>query len=264
MKTLRKAAHFVSSLPKYLRIMGARDFLRMFHKEILSSARERYSLRIRQNGGKPVDLRPRTSDCSCLLAVFYDQYHMPPAILPEEALILDLGCNAGFTSVHYANLYPNATVIGLEMDAENHRLATDNTRSFPRCQIRNQALAVSDGVIFYTPDADEVAYRIDANRDYCPGKDIQVQAVSMKSLCGDFPDRRIDYVKMDIEGEEDRIFADENADLSWLVRVDTMNIEVHSGDSSIRRIISLLEKHGFKAWKDTHHWSAVIAVRERV
>lgn len=259
---IRKAAHFVSALPKYLKIMGMGDYLRTLHMEVLSSSTERYSLRIRQNGGNPVELRPRTSDCSCLLGVFHDQYHLPPAKLPENALILDLGCNAGYTAAHFASLYPCATVIGLEMDAGNHRLATENTRSYPNCQIRNQAVAVNDGVIFYTPDAAEVAYRIDANRDYRPGKDIEVEAISMKTLSNAIPNRIIDYVKMDIEGEEGRIFADESSDLSWLERVSSLNIEVHSGDGGIQRIISLLEKHGFKAWKDTHNWSAVIAFRE--
>ena len=261
---IRKVVHFFLSVPKYLKIMGAADCLRVFRKEILSSGKERYSVRIRQNGGKPVELRPHSSDCSCLLGVFYEQYHLPPGQLPEEALILDLGCNAGYTAAHFASLYPRATVVGLEMDAANHRLATDNTRAFPNCRIRNQAVAVTDDVIYYTPDADEVAYRIDANRDYEPGKDIEVDAVSMKTLCADFPGRKIDYVKMDIEGEEDRIFADEAADYPWLEQVQTMNIEVHSGESSIGKIISILEKCGFKAWKDTHHWSAVIAVRKPV
>lgn len=249
---IAKLIHFALALPKFPKIIGVRDYIRILHKELIASSKECYTLRIRQNGGKPVELRPCSSDCSCLLAVYYDQYHLPPSKLPENALILDLGCNVGYTVAHYACLYPGATVIGLEMDAGNHRLATNNTRAYPECQVRNQALAVSDGVFYYTSDADEVAYCINANREYRPGKDIQVEAVSMKTLCNAFQDRIIDYVKMDIEGEDDRIFADENSDLSWLEKVNAINIEVHSGHAAIQRIISLLQRFGFKAWKDAH------------
>src|ERR1700704_3274168 len=40
--------------------------------------------------------------------VFYNQYHLPSKKLPDQSIILDLGCNIGLTIVHFNKLYPDA------------------------------------------------------------------------------------------------------------------------------------------------------------
>jgi hypothetical protein len=65
---------------------------------------------------------------------------------------------------------------------------------------------------------------------------------------------------MDIEGAEEDILK--NDDLTWLQYVKALNIEMHLDEhESVEYYINILEKQGFKAWKDTKHWSSIMAVK---
>jgi len=61
---------------------------------------------------------------------------------------------------------------------------------------------------------------------------------------------------MDIEGEELNIFK---RDLSWLKKVKSLDIEVHGSLEALEKILIVLRKHGFNAWRDTQHWCAIKA-----
>src|SRR5271169_4138136 len=90
------------------------------------------SLRIRPLGGRPVAVRNGTTDFATLRTTFKQRYHRPFGRLPEHCIILDLGCNVGYTVLDHAYQYPKSWVIGVELDADNFRLAQKNT-----CTVKN-------------------------------------------------------------------------------------------------------------------------------
>jgi len=86
--------------------------------------------------GHPVWVRIGTTDYQTLRNTVVSQYHLPLQPLAVDSLqlgakpvILDLGANAGYTVAHFAAVYPTARIVGVEMDAENVRLAQRNTAS---------------------------------------------------------------------------------------------------------------------------------------
>lgn len=110
------------------------------------------SLRLRPLGGQPVIVRPRSADQFALDDAFVGRYHLPPPELAGEQLdvIWDLGANIGLTMAHFARLYPQAVVIGLELDADNAELCGRNTAAWgDRCEIVHAAVWTEDGEVEY-------------------------------------------------------------------------------------------------------------------
>lgn len=263
---LIKIAGLLRKSHQFSEIVGIPGFLRLLWMEILAKKGEAYELKVRQLGGRSIRLRTGTSDHSTLLPVFKDTYHSAPASLPgKSSVILDLGCNAGYTTAHLASLYPGARIIGVEMDVGNYELAKSNVAGLENCRILNLAIAAADGTVSYRPDVEAVAYRIDRNAAHTDGSgEISVKAVRIDTLMRDLKIESVDYVKMDIEGEEVEIFDGSEESLRWLDHTVCLNVEVHTGDGALRKIIGKLEDRGFTAWKDKNHWAAVLATRNRM
>jgi FkbM family methyltransferase len=181
-------------------------------------------------------------------------YHVPPVPLPEDPVIVDLGSNIGCTIVHYASLYPKARIVGVELDAENVRLARANIEALPGPpMLVHAAIWPSDGVVHYG-GGEAWGYRVESSGGQA------VDALSMPSLMERAGLQTIDFLKVDIEGAERELFA---GDLGWLSSVQVVSIEVHNNEPLIGQLIELLNRDGFQAARDTHHWSAVIGARPK-
>jgi FkbM family methyltransferase len=198
--------------------------------------------------------RVHSSDIPVIFDTFAGLYHLPPVPLPERPVIVDLGANIGCTMVHYAALYPGARIVGVELDAENVRLARINTAAISDgATLLHAAIWPQDGTVAYSGEA-AWGYRVDR------GGERNVDALSMRSLMKTCGISTIDFLKVDIEGAEGDLFQGK---LSWLAAVRSLAIEVHDDEPLLQRLIALLTARGFVAQRDTHHWSAVIAARVR-
>jgi FkbM family methyltransferase len=188
--------------------------------------------------------------------VFEKGYHRPHRKLRDDAVILDLGCNIGFSVVDLKMEYPAAKVFAVEMDADNFKLAQENVSGLADVVVYNYAIWESDGVVRYL-DSDNVdAYHVEADTTgSSKGKFVEVNGISLNTLLAKIGQPAIDYVKMDIEGAERNVF---NADLSWLDLVKEIKIEIHKAED-FEPIESILKQRGFTTLKDTNHWSTIIA-----
>jgi len=221
------------------------------------------TLRIRQIGYKPLLVRSGTTDFNVLRMTFLDRYHLPPRKMPDSPTILDLGSNVGYTICHFGYLYRNAKIIGVEMDTDNFRLAQKNTADIPNCTLLNRATSVSNSVAsYYKSGIREDAYHISDQGKPRIDSEITIQCCTIQSIIDEFSLAGIDYVKMDIEGEETRVFDEALSDLRWLAMVKMLNIEVHKSSEDLEMILTVLRTRGFNAWKDNRHWSAVMAARD--
>lgn len=187
------------------------------------------------------DITIRESDSSTITDILHG-YHIPPPITPST--ILDLGCNIGLTILNYQTLWPNATIVGVELDDENVRLARQNTNA----TIIHAAVAAENGIRYYDPTVAPFAFRLGTGNR-------QVQTVTLQSLvdmCGGFAD----FVKMDVEGAEFEILT-KDADLT---RIGSILVEIHN-QSKVDEIQTILQDHGFQASKHLIHWSSVWATK---
>jgi len=210
-------------------------------------------LRLRSLGGRSVLCRP-SRDVWTLKYTFLEPFHLPPTALPDDATILDLGSNVGYTVAHFAHLYPRARVIGVEMDARNFELATANVAPWAdRVRLLQAAVWSSDGTVSYAGAYDD-AYHV--TTDGASAR--QVRAIRIDTILRECDVERVDYLKMDIEGAEAVVLSEP---MPWLERVQSLKIEVHP-PAEMATLRSRLEEHGFRTWLDDQHAHCICAVRE--
>lgn len=213
-----------------------------------------------------IKIRKNFVDKEVVYYVLQDQYHLPPlqATMSVNPVILDLGSNIGLTIGHMKQMYPNAKIIGYEMNKENYLLAKQNTRFYNDVMVINTAVWIADATVKYTNAAAYDSYSIlnySGNKN--AGEIIEVPSLQLASIIKTHNLTYIDYVKMDIEGAEIAIL--EAADLSWMDQVGAMNIEMHlDQNNDLSKFIAIIEKKGFTVWKDTKHWSSIFAVRNNL
>jgi FkbM family methyltransferase len=195
--------------------------------------------------GDPITLRPGTSDPATLDDTFNGGFHRPPTSLPVSPLIVDLGANIGLTLLDYARRFPDATLVGVELDAGNADLARRNTAVATDC-------TVLQGGIVGAP-REYVNYQAPAtvnHHGYSVGQgDLKAPAITMEELLSHVPDRPIDLLKMDIEGAE-RELLESPAAASWAKRVKLLMIEIHKPWST-KECEAALGALGFESQRDT-------------
>jgi FkbM family methyltransferase len=249
----------------YARLTRDRESLRRFadarHAPPAADATavEPVAVRARALGGRAVLVRPGTSDVDTLWDALVRRYHVPPPEARADGrlrLILDLGANIGLTVAHLAQSFPAARVIGVELDAANVALAQRNTAPWAeRCEIREGAVWPHTGPLEYHGwSANTSSFRVRDEPD-STATVRRASGVSLSSLIE--PETIVDYVKMDIEGAEARVLAEQT---DWAPAVRTIKVEVHPPYTTAECARDL-EALGFRTRPDRRHSWAVVGVR---
>jgi len=201
--------------------------------------------------GREVELRLGTTDDQIFHEAFVKQFHLPPEQI-SPATVLDLGCNIGLTVAHFEALWPDADIIGVDLDADNCVVARRNCR---RARILNVAVSAISGTQTYSGE-EAWSFRLD------PSGDRVVESRTLDELT-DLIGGRADFVKMDIEGAEWEVVQ---APGEWPERVGSLLIEIHGTEGrrqeGIDEMMGYLRDKGFTCRKHEAHWSAVWATRE--
>lgn len=207
-----------------------------------------------------IQVRKNFIDKSVLSYVLHYQYHLPPRKLGISPVIVDLGTNIGLTVAHMKTLYPAAKIYGCEMDKENYKLAVANTNSYPDVNITNGAIWIKNEKLTYNKAEDNDAYSLKDNR--ASGKMEEVQAMTISTFLKKHELEHVDYMKIDIEGVEKDILVQD--DLDWLQKIEMLNLELHlsKSDPELEFYIDILKRNGFDAYKDSNHFSGILAVRK--
>jgi len=218
------------------------------------------SLRIRALRGTKVAVRPGTTDLLTLVDTFGWAYHAPPPDLDPHsfALVWDLGSNVGFTIAHLAQICPSARIIGVELDPENAAQARTNIAPWSdRCEIIEAAVWTDDGTLDYCREAgQEWGFRVAALVAGEQAPNASASSISLNTLA-QRASRRIDFVKMDIEGAETHVLR-ENTE--WAARVDSIKVEVHD-PYTIEDCAADLDVLGFETARDLKHHACVTGTR---
>ncbi|MCE2966544.1 MAG: FkbM family methyltransferase [Phycisphaerales bacterium] len=218
-------------------------------------------------GDVPLLMRPGTTDARVLDDTFIGLYHLPPAPLPDDAIILDLGANVGYTAVHFATLYPRARIVSVELDEGSADLARRNTAPFAdRITVLHAAAWFEDSTVTYTT-GDEWGLQVreqwagtpeHARPAHATGaRVISVPALSVDTIMLRERLPHIDFAKVDIEGAEHAVIR---ADAPWLAHTRSIQVEVHH-PATVDGILAQLAAAGMRVRKDTRHWSCAVGVR---
>jgi FkbM family methyltransferase len=217
-------------------------------------------LRVRALGGAVVYCRPDSSDAMVFWDTFYKGYHLPTTRLRRPRVIVDLGANVGYTTAHFATRYPEARVIGVEMDGDNAALARRNVAAFgSRCRIVHAAIWPDEGVVTYS-GAESWAFQVDTQPAGLVGQQVgpagqrSARAITMERLLEEHAVERIDYLKIDIEGAECALLE---SNCHWLSRVANVSMECHEPGSDAR-CAKVLRSRGFVCTEDEHRPNTIL------
>jgi FkbM family methyltransferase len=170
-------------------------------------------------------VRPRTSDSSVVAESLIGGYCLPPEEIAGEPLerIVELGSNIGLGLATLAARYPEARLLGVEADAENHALAVHNVAAWTeRCEVVHAAVWEREERLVVERDGNHASgYTV---RPALPDEDGTVDGVTVEALLGRLGDAAIDYLYLDIEGAHHQILT---SGAEWLERVRAIKVSAH-------------------------------------
>jgi len=177
-----------------------------------------------------------------------DQY-LEFAELREGQVVIDLGAYSGLSSILFrSQLGPYGRVLALEPDPVNFRCAEINLDLFQRLtgqvvELLDVALWVDDNGLDFSADGCMGS----SGSEYIGvrGQSMRVPTVTLDRLARDHLLGRVDFLKCDIEGAEDRVFRDSRFLRDSVVK---MVVEIHQPPSGLtsEAMVPQLEALGFR------------------
>lgn len=156
--------------------------------------------------GRPVFYRPGSSDIGnirkLLLAGEAEaEYETPQALAPE--VVLDIGANTGLAALRFANLYPQARIYAFEPEPENFALLQRNVKAYPNITALPIALSRTDGPLYLGggTDGDFVSFQTLSSKRPNSNQ-LEVSGRNPATLLTELGIRRVDLIKIDVEGAE--------------------------------------------------------------
>jgi FkbM family methyltransferase len=185
---------------------------------------EPIALNVRALEGRPVHVRPGTTDVEVVIDDFVYGFHLPPVEAEREKMrvIWELGTNIGAAAAHFAVRHPEATVVGVEPDPGNVALARRNLAPWrDRVEVVEAAVWDADRRLEIVGD-EEFGLSV---RERGGDGEGGIQGLSLNTLLARHgPEGSIDFMLMDIEGSEARVLARET---EWAQRVRAIKVELH-------------------------------------
>jgi FkbM family methyltransferase len=175
---------------------------------------------IRDNGGADTFIISEVFEHNC--------YYLSPA--QPIRTILDLGANAGFTTVYLNKLFPQAQIACVEPIRTNIDVLKQNIGlNGIKARIIEAAISINDGYLQMALSSKDYGHKV---KDIKFGKEVlnsnvyEVKAISIPTVLAEYQWEQIDLLKIDIEGYEGVLLTQNN---EWLSKTNTIIIEIHEG-----------------------------------
>ncbi len=161
----------------------------------------------------------------------------------DRPLIIDCGSNIGISVLYYKFLYPNAEVIAYEPDKKNFQLLLKNIADNKLQQVtpHESAIWIEKGDISFVSNAAEGSSIGNVGENV-----VKVPSVRLADLLNKYD--KIDFLKLDIEGAEDKVVADCGLQLS---KIANLFLEYHGTIHETEKltvILKTLYECGFKVY----------------
>jgi len=160
--------------------------------------------------------------------------------LPDNAYILDCGANIGLSVIYLKSICPTATIVAFEPDKKNFSLLAKNIEShrLKNIELKNEAVWKEDTTLSFESDGSMGSKIIPDQKD---GTTNSVQATRLKN----YLDRKINFLKIDIEGAEFEVLQDIQDRLSI---VENMFVEYHGAfdqNNELTTLFRIFTETGF-------------------
>ncbi|MEW6454508.1 MAG: FkbM family methyltransferase [Pseudomonadota bacterium] len=220
-----KLAAFVTS---FLQACAAVGFLGAIKAKFLYrlAGDQRWTATLRRTG-KPFTFRPR-GDIGALSHFFMPNYHIEDTANLRIGVIIDGGANIGAESVRFAHYFPQAKIISIELQRENHEVLVENTKHFPNVTPLHAALYATEQTLGVTRDSGGGKNANEGFHVTTEPASETIQATTLDRLVEKHGLESIDILKLDIEGAEYVLF--EPMDLRWLKLVKCLIFECPDAD----------------------------------
>ncbi|MCC6361520.1 MAG: FkbM family methyltransferase [Phycisphaerales bacterium] len=191
----------------------------------------------------PVAVRPGTTDAGVFKDILLRDIY--GVLTPREPVrfIIDAGANVGFSSVFFANRWPEARIVALEPESGNHAQAVANGAPYPQVSVLKLALWPTRAHLKIQGDQREDAIRVvevaDAAQADC-------EAIDPLTVAREAGAERISIFKCDIEGGEEPLFG-RNPD-PWLEITDNIMMEIHSPAAGAA-VYGAMARHPFESFR---------------
>lgn len=225
----------IQTLYMVARLCGIRAATRLF---LAGLKRQRQiSLPLPRQSGSVV-CRLNNSDIVIFTAVFWGgEVKMPRKLQPQT--ILDLGANAGLTTVSFALQFPNAQILAVEPGSDNFLVCQQNVRQFANIVAVRRACSAEKGWLeLVNPGSMAMSQKYAKCNELKTGA---VETLTIVEALNLTRGSRPVLVKMDIEGAEIEIFR---RCAEWIQSVDVILVEPH-GSGTDALIKNALELNGF-------------------
>ncbi len=170
---------------------------------------------------QPFYLRNNTSDITVFYQVFlknsYNLNHSSPV-----NVVIDCGANIGLSAIFFAHHFPEATIIAVEPEGSNFDLLVLN------CQPYKNIKPVRAGVWNKNTNlrvVDKTKQHWEMQVEEVNDQKSDIEAVSIPYLLQKYSLKKIDILKIDIEGSEKELF--ETYTDEWLPYIKILCIELH-------------------------------------
>jgi len=181
----------------------------------------------RQDCRYPFTLRIPSSDVETYKQVFIDQEY-DFLVKTQPKVIIDAGANIGLASIYFANKYPSAKIIAIEPEQSNFEMLKENVTPYPNVIPIQAALwNKNEEINLIDPGHGKWGFMTDMKNSSVslPGKTChKVTAMTIDKIMNDYDLKKIDILKIDIEGAEKEVFDDTS---SWIEKVDSLIVELH-------------------------------------
>jgi FkbM family methyltransferase len=215
---LKKLRHYTNSFGPLSVVAGFVGKMR--HKPV--------SITVRHSCAKhPFSIRVPSTDIPTFHQIFQlQQYECQYARAPLT--LIDAGANIGLASIYFASLFPNLSIIAIEAEQSNFSLLTHNVKRFDNvtpvfCALWNRDIAID--VI----DSGSGNWGFTTKEPGCHNSSTNsfVHTIPGRTICSimqEYGIKRLDILKMDIEGAEREVFR---GDLAWIHDTDAIIVELH-------------------------------------
>src|SRR5665213_3731333 len=152
--------------------------------------------------------------------------------LPKNAYIIDCGAHIGLSVIYLKWICPTAHIVCFEPDTKNFDLLEKNISSHNLKNVEAKKEAI------WTENT-SLTFIQDGNMGSKIGDNTQSNSVEVKaSRLKDFLNKRVDFLKMDIEGAEYEVLKDISGSLE---NVSKMFIEYHGTFEQNNELLEILD-----------------------
>ncbi len=142
----------------------------------------------------------------------------------RSPIIIDCGAYIGLSALYYSTKYPEAIIVAIEPDEENHNMLKRNTETIANVITVNSAVDCRNNAYKLVDlGFGEWGYRIEGCTTEIEGNNRTKTINDLVNLCGGKLEDLF-IIKIDIEGSEYSLFQD---NLDWIASADLIVAELH-------------------------------------